>query len=65
MRGIFQPALEFPGYGQIKARALAKEPVLVSGIGEGVQDYLAAALAEDMDRPILVVTANEVSARAH
>ena len=64
MRGIFQPALEFPGYGQIKARVLAKEPVLVSGIGEGVQDYLAAALAEDMDRPILVVTANEVSARA-
>lgn len=47
----------------IKARVLGRESVLVSGIGSVVQDYLSAALAEDLDRPIVIVTANELSAR--
>ena len=63
MKGIFQPAVGLPGYESIKARVLGRESVLVSGIGSVVQDYLSAALAEDLDRPIVIVTANELSAR--
>lgn len=63
MRGIFLPAADFPGYAALKARVLAKEPVLVSGVGDAVQDYLASALAADLNRPAVIVTANEVSAR--
>ena len=64
MRGIFQPAAQFPGYENVKARALIRESVLVSGVGDTVQDYLAAALAADLNRPMVILTANEVSARS-
>lgn len=63
MKGIFQPAAELPGYESIKARILAGESALVSGIGNSVQDYLSAALAQDLNRPAVIVTANELSAR--
>ncbi len=63
MKGIFQPVAGLPGYESIKARVLVRESGLVSGIGSVVQDYLSAALAEDLNRPIVIVTANELSAR--
>ena len=64
MKGIFQPAADLPGYERIRQCLTSRQAVLVSGLGEGIKDYAAAAFGADLQVPLAVVTANEVAARS-
>ncbi len=62
MRGILAPAGRIPGYDRIREILSGGKAVLVSGIGDGIREYLAAACAADLSCTSLVITANDVAA---
>ena len=62
MRGILAPAGRIPGYDRIREILQGGKAVLVSGVGDGIREYLAAAVAADLSCPALVITANDVAA---
>ena len=61
MRGIYEPIRSLAAWTPIKARVSRKEPVLVSGVGDSVQNHLTAALT---GQATVVITPNDVKAQA-
>ena len=64
MQGIFEAIREDGAVRQICQCIAGGRPVLVSGVGDGAQNHLSAALAVLTERPLVVITANELKAQA-
>ena len=69
MRGIYEPIRQLSAWTPIQARVSRREPVLVSGVGDSVQNHLTAALTEAgilaKTRDLTVIlTPNDVKAQA-
>ena len=47
MKGIYEPIHSLSSYKTLRTRVARKEAVLVSGIGDSVQNHISAALTED------------------
>lgn len=63
MKGIYDPIRSLSSYQAIQARVSRKEPVLVSGVGDSVQNHLGAALIDDRGAMSVIITANDMKAR--
>ncbi len=65
MRGLFEPVWGLPSYQTIQARVSRREPVLVYGAGDSVQNHLSAAFtAEKTERMTIILTPNDVKAQS-
>ncbi len=64
MQGIMNSLAGSGGYKAALAAAEAGVSALVYGAGDGVQTHLSCALALELGRPLVIVTANELKARA-
>lgn len=63
MKGIYDPIRSLPAYRAVQARVSRREPVLISGIGDSVQNHFGAALTEERDSMSVIITANDMKAR--
>ncbi|MCR5004816.1 MAG: transcription-repair coupling factor [Clostridiales bacterium] len=64
MKGIYEPIHSLSSYKTLRARIARKEAVLVSGIGDSVQNHLSAALTEERKGITVILTPNDVKAQA-
>ena len=63
MKGIFEVLRSYSGPQKICEHIEKNEPVLVYGAGDAAQNYAAAALASVTERPLVILTANELKAK--
>ena len=63
MRGIYEPITKLSAWTPIQARVSRREPVLVSGAGDSVQNHISAALTESGEMTV-IITPNDVKAQA-
>ncbi len=63
MRGLFSPLLEESWMQSALDHIDKREPFLLSGAGDSVQNHLAAAFGVLKERPVLILAPNELRAR--
>ena len=64
MKGIYEPIHSLSSYKTLRTRVARKEAVLVSGIGDSVQNHISAALTEDRKGITVILTPNDIKAQA-
>lgn len=63
MRGFFEPLREADWMKNALDHLQSREPFLLSGCGDQVQDHIAAAFHVLTDRPVLVIAPTEMKAK--
>ena len=63
MKGFFSPLLEEAWMQHAMEYLAHREPFLLSGAGDSVQNHLAAAFSVLQERPILVIAPSELRAK--